>query len=134
MTFFEGDLDYVVEDTDRGAEIGEWMRSRAWCGQTAFTFPVEPDHLSEPQAAAGQDSSCSAAGDLPGRMSESEWCRVASEEAFEGGRASKADPCHYEEDMMFTMGERKEFRLGSTSASSAAPKRLWRRVDVAIHL
>ena len=43
LTFREGDLDYLVEDTEKGGEIGEWVRTRPWCGQTAFTFPIIPE-------------------------------------------------------------------------------------------
>ena len=100
LTFFEGDLDHVIEDTEKGDGIGERIRSRPWCGQTAFTFPVDPDSQSEPQDAARQDPSRNAAGDLPGRESEGEWCQVASEEVFESDIASETDPDHYVEDMM----------------------------------
>ena len=30
LTFQEGDLDYLVEDTEKGGEIGEWMQPRPW--------------------------------------------------------------------------------------------------------
>ena len=29
LTFTEGDLDHVIEDTEKGDEIGEWIRSRS---------------------------------------------------------------------------------------------------------
>jgi hypothetical protein len=37
LTYEDGDLDYIVEDTAK-QELSKWTRMRPWCGQTAFTF------------------------------------------------------------------------------------------------
>ena len=42
LVYEEGDLDYVVEDKEKGREPTEWIRHRPWCGQTAFTFAAVP--------------------------------------------------------------------------------------------
>ena len=42
LVYQEGDLDYIVEDKEKGGELTEWTRSRPWCGQTVFTFAASP--------------------------------------------------------------------------------------------
>ena len=42
LVYQEGDVDYIVEDSEQGDEIGEWIQPRPWCGQTVFTFPAAP--------------------------------------------------------------------------------------------
>ena len=39
VTYQEGDLEYIVEDTEHGDAIIEWVKCKPWCGQTVFTFP-----------------------------------------------------------------------------------------------
>ena len=39
LTFREGDMDSVIEDTD-GTGLPDWKRRQPWCGQTVFTFDI----------------------------------------------------------------------------------------------
>ncbi len=62
LTYEDGDLDYIVEDTAK-QELSKWTRMRPWCGQTAFTFPAVAKEPAEGDEA--QSSPCFAARVLP---------------------------------------------------------------------
>ena len=62
LTYEDGDLDYIVEDTAK-QELSKWTRMRPWCGQTAFTFAAVAKEPAEGDEA--QSSPCFAARVLP---------------------------------------------------------------------
>ena len=62
LTYEEGDMEYVVEDKDNGEGIEEWIKTRPWCGQTAFSFDISPTQNTE-QGAADQGAEYFYVGD-----------------------------------------------------------------------
>ena len=62
LTYEDGDLDYIVEDTAKQG-LSKWTRTRPWCGQTAFTFAAVAKEPAKGDEA--QFSPCVAARVLP---------------------------------------------------------------------